>query len=99
MVHTFARCRTMFNSINPDEKRVNLDDSSVEVACLVNHIYGGDKFTVDHDNLVHCSRMAHKYDMPRLQNAVAAFVQQVRLSDANVAQCMVVAYDNPDMHM
>lgn len=81
----------MFNDIGPNSKRVQLDDSSDEVACLVNHLYGGDGFLVDIDNLLLCSRMAHKYDMPRLQRAVDVFVEQLKVIKANVAQCVVVA--------
>lgn len=84
----------MFKDINADEKRVQLDDSCNEIACLVNHLYGGDEFLVDIDNLLHCSRMAQKYDMPKLQTAVNGFVEQLKLSEANVAHCTVVACDN-----
>jgi hypothetical protein len=94
----------MFNDIGPDNKRVQLDDSSKEIACLVNHLYGGDDFLVDINNLLTCSRMAHKYDMPKLQRAVDVYVEQLKLSDANVTDCMLVACasvacGNPDPAM
>jgi hypothetical protein len=94
----------MFNDIGPDEKRVQLDDSSDEIACLVNHFYGGDDFLVDINNLLACSRMAHKYDVPKLQRATDAFLEQLELSDANVAEYMLVAFasvavGNPDPAM
>ena len=90
----------MFNDIGPDGKRVQLDDSSDEIACLVNHLYGGDGFSVDIDNLLPCVRMAHKYDVPSLQKAIDAFQEQLKISEANAAHCMVIACntcDNPAM--
>jgi hypothetical protein len=88
----------MFNDIGPGNTRVQLDDSSDEIACLVNHLYGGDGFPVDIDNLLPCSRMAHKCDVPSLQKAIDAFVEQLALSESNVAHYTVVACDNPAMH-
>ena len=81
----------MFNDIGPDEKRVQLDDSSDEIACLVNHLFGGNDFLADINNLLPCSRMAHKYDMPKLQRALDVFVEQLKLSETNVVDCMAVA--------
>ena len=87
----------MFNDIGPENTRVQLDDSSDEIACLVNQLYGGDGFPVDIDNLLPCSRMAHKYDVPSLQRAIDAFVEQLALSASNVAHYTVIACDNPAM--
>ena len=87
----------MLNTIDPAEDRITLDDSAAELACLVNRCYGGDEFVIDMDNLLACSRIALKYDVPRLQRAIDAFVTQLKLSDANVAHCMAVAHDNPGM--
>jgi hypothetical protein len=88
----------MFKDINSDS--VQMDDSSAAVSCLVDHMYGGDMFKIDVDSLLHCSRIAHKYDMPQLQRAVDAFVKQLKysLKDAKVAHYMAIAHDSPGMH-
>jgi hypothetical protein len=76
-----------------------MDDSSAAISCLVNHMYAGDLFQIDLDNLLHCSRMAHKYDVPQLQRAVDAFAKQLtfRVREANVIQVIAVAHDGPGL--
>ena len=84
----------MFNDISAHENKVQLDDSSNEVACLVNHLYGGEDYLIDVDNLLPCRRMAHKYDMPRLQRAVDAFAKQIKLTDTNVVHYIGIAFES-----
>ena len=56
----------MLNDLNPAEGCIKMDDSPAEVACILNHAYGGHEFSIDITNLLDCSRMARKYDMARL---------------------------------
>lgn len=74
-----------------------MDDSLGEVACIVNHIYAGDQFIINMDNLLDCSRMAAKYDMPRLQRAIVATVKRLQLTDANLPGWMAVAHGDPEV--
>jgi hypothetical protein len=84
--------RTMLNNVDAAENFIKTDDSSAEVAIMVNHIYGGDQFVIDIDNVLDCSRIAQKYDMPRLQRAIGALVKHLELSDENLPQWMAVAH-------
>ena len=89
----------MFKDFSSTPSRVQMDDSSAAICCLVEHMYGGDMFQIDVDSLLHCSQIAHKYDMPQLQRAVDAFVRQLEysLSDANVAHYTAIAHDSPGL--
>ena len=87
----------MLNDLSPTEGCIKLDDSLAEVACILNHAYGGQEFSIDMDNLLNCSRMARKYDMPRLQRAVDTFLKQLQLSDDNLPGWMGVAHGDPEL--
>lgn len=76
---------------------VNLSDSPARVACMVNHIYGGSGYVISSDNLLDCSCVADKYDMPHLQTAVDTFVQQLQLSAVNVPSFMAIAHESPGL--
>jgi hypothetical protein len=92
-------CRAMFKDLGSEIIRIPMDDSSAAICCLVDHMYGGDMFQIDVNSLLHCSQIAHKYDMPQLQRAVDAFVRQLEysLSDANVAHYTAIAHDTPGL--
>lgn len=64
---------------------------------MVNHIYGGDEYSIDGDNLLDCSCVAEKYDMPRLQRAVAAFMQQLKLTPDTVPHYIAIAHESPGL--
>jgi hypothetical protein len=87
----------MLNDVDPLEEYIHMDDSLGEVACFVNHVYAGDQFIINMDNLLDCSRMAAKYDMPWLQRAIVAFVQHLKLTDANLPGWMVAAHGDPEV--
>ena len=88
----------MFDDINDSTMSfVNLSDSPARVACMVNHIYGGSGYVISSDNLLDCSCVADKYDMPQLQRAVDTFVQQFQLTDENVLSIMAIAHESPDL--
>jgi hypothetical protein len=55
------------------------------------------KFLININNILHCSRMAKKYDMPQLQRAVGTFARQLKLSDGNISHCMAIAHDSSGM--
>ena len=84
----------MLNDINPADACINLDDTSAEVACIVNKSYGGEEYEVDGRNLLDCSRMAEKYDMPRLQKAVNDFISQLDLSPENLPGYLAMAHEH-----
>ena len=87
----------MLNDIDPAETTVTLYDGPFEVACIVDHVYAGDRFVIDFINLQDCNRMAVKYDMPQLRRAVDAFVQQLELTDHNLPSWMKVAHGDPEL--
>ena len=74
---------------------VNLSDSPARVACIVNHIYGGGAYVLTSDNLLDCTCMADKYDMPQLQQAVQTYVQHLQLTVDNVPSFMAIAHESP----
>jgi hypothetical protein len=90
-------CRNMFNDIVDDTASscVKLSDSPARLACMVNHIYGGDKYTIDSGNVLDCSCVAAKYDIPGLQRAVIPVVRQLHLTASNVPDYMAVAHESP----
>ena len=93
-----AACRRMFHDLSDTTMScVNLSDSAARVACLVNHIYGGSGYVIGSDDLLDCSCVADKYDMPHLQRAVDTFVQQLPLTDSNVPGFMEVAHESPGL--
>ena len=87
----------MFNNAVDDSTTscVNLSDSPARVTCLVNHVYGGADFAVDRNNLLDCSCVAEKYDMPRLQRAVNTFLHQLKLTPSNIPHYLAIANDSP----
>jgi hypothetical protein len=88
----------MFHDINdPSMSSVHLSDSPARLTCLVNHIYGGDEYIIDRNNLLDCSCAAEKYDMPRLQRAVETCVQQLKLTAGNVPHYMAIAHNSPGL--
>jgi hypothetical protein len=90
----------MFHDVNdPAMSCVNLSDSAARITCLVNEIYGGDEYIIDSDNLLDCSCVAEKYDMPRLQRAVEAFVQQLKLTAGSLPHYMAIARESPGLHV
>ena len=91
------RGRSMLNDLSPANNCIKLDDSLAEVACILNHAYGGHEFSIDISNLLDCARMARKYDMPRLQRAADAFIKQLELSDDNLPGWMAVAHGDPEV--
>jgi hypothetical protein len=91
-------CRDMFHDINdPANSCIKLIDSPARVACLVNHICGGDEYIIDSDNMLDCSCIAEKYDMPRLQRAVTAFAQQLKLTADTVPRYIAIAHEHPGL--
>jgi hypothetical protein len=82
----------MFNDLDTAESSVKLDDSPAEVACLVNHCYGGEDFQMSLEYLVDCSRIADKYDIPRLQQSAKAYAKQLELNPGNVPRYIMIAH-------
>jgi hypothetical protein len=87
----------MLNDVVSTKHCIKLEDSLAEAFCIVNHAYGGHEFVIDTDNLLDCSRMAKKYDMPRLQRILDAFVEQIKLADDNLPDWMAVAHGDPEL--
>lgn len=87
----------MLNALDPTENCIKLDDSLAEVECMLNHAYGGHAFSIDIGNILDCTRMARKYDMPLLQRAVDTFTKQLELSDDNLAGWMEFAHGHPEL--
>ena len=89
----------MFNDIVDDTANscVKLSDSPARLACMVDYIYGGNRYT-DRQNVLDCSCVADKYDIPLLQMAVRPVVRQLHLTASNVRPgYLTVAHDSPGL--